>query len=274
MTRLDIVIPVYNEGEQIVTVLEGLRQGVSTPFRVLICYDHDHDSTLAALAHYDHPAFELELVKNDGVGPHAAVVSGFRASRAPAVLVFPADDTYNADRLDGMVRLFDEGCEIVAACRFMPGGRMQGCPWLKAVLVRSGAWLLHRVARVPTHDASNGFRLFSQRVLNTIRIESHQGFTYSIELLVKCHRLGWRIGEVPVLWFERRAGRSRFRVIQWLPAYLRWVGYAFATTYLHRSVDSVRMLPPSFEIRQVTQRDNHIEPVEQLSASEPQQVGG
>ncbi len=75
--------------------------------------------------------------------------------------------------------------------------------------------------------------------MDEIAIESDQGFCYSIELLVKCHRLGWRIGEVPAQWFERAHGSSRFRVIRWLPAYLRWYRYAFATTYLRRSPQSV-----------------------------------
>ncbi|HET8974079.1 MAG TPA: hypothetical protein VFN63_12425, partial [Pseudolabrys sp.] len=46
------------------------------------------------------------------------------------------------------------------------------------------------------------------------------------ELLVKCHRLRWRIGEVPARWFERAHGASRFQVVKWLPDYLRWYRYA------------------------------------------------
>jgi hypothetical protein len=64
--------------------------------------------------------------------------------------------------------------------------------------------------------------------MDEIAIESDRGFCYSIELLVKCHRLGWRIGEVPARWFQRTHGESRFRVIKWLPDYLRWYAYAFA----------------------------------------------
>ena len=75
--------------------------------------------------------------------------------------------------------------------------------------------------------------------IDSIAIESDRGFCYSIELLVKCHRLGWRIGEVPAQWFERAHGTSRFQVIKWLPAYLRWYGYAFATTYLRHGAGSV-----------------------------------
>ena len=256
MSSLDIVIPVYNEGGNIISVLDALQHSVHVPFRILICYDHDDDNTLEALRTYEHPSTQapaprpgsgqaaagglcsprakISLVKNLGHGVHGAVISGFRASTAPAVLVFAADDTYNAGIIPEMFRKFQQGCEIVSASRFMVGGRMEGCPWLKAVLVRLAALTLYHFAHVQTHDASNGFRLFSRRVLDQIEIESSQGFTYSIELLVKCHRLGWKIGEVPALWFERTRGTSRFRVLKWLPAYLRWYFYAFATTYIHR----------------------------------------
>jgi dolichol-phosphate mannosyltransferase len=123
----------------------------------------------------------------------------------------------------------------------VPGGAMVGCPLLKAVLVRTANFTLHRFARLPTTDASNGFRLFSRRVIERIAVESDQGFCYSIELLVKAHRLGWRIAEVPVQWFERRHGASRFRVLRWLPDYLRWYLYAFATTWLRRPPQTVAL---------------------------------
>jgi hypothetical protein len=123
----------------------------------------------------------------------------------------------------------------------MPGGAMRNCPWLKAALVRTAAFLLHYGAALPTRDPTSGFRMFSRRVVDQIKIESDQGFCYSVELLVKAHRLGWRIGEVPALWFERQHGASRFRVVKWLPAYLRWFNYAFATTYLRRDPSTVTL---------------------------------
>jgi glycosyltransferase involved in cell wall biosynthesis len=240
MAELDIVIPVYNERENILRVLDSLDASVRTPCRVLICYDRDEDDTLPVVRAYAPRHLEIGYVKNRGKGAFGAVVTGFEDSSAPAVLVYPADDDYNAHRIDAMVEKFREGCDIVAASRFMPGGVMKGAPPLKAALVRSSAFALHYVARLPTHDPSNGLRLFSQRVIRSIPLESTRGFTYSIELLVKCHRLGWRIGEVAVEWHERNAGSSRFQVVKWLPDYLHWFGYAFKTTYLLRGPSTVR----------------------------------
>ena len=143
--------------------------------------------------------------------------------------------------MDQMVQKSKEGCDIVAASRFMRGGGMEGCPWLKFAIARLSAFTLYHFARIPTRDASNGFRLFSRRVLESLEIESRQGFAFSIELLLKCHRLGWKVGEVPALWFERKKGQSRFRLMRWLPGYLRWYGYAFATTYLLRGPKTVTL---------------------------------
>ncbi len=240
--RLDIVIPVYNEGVNIVPTLRALARDVNTPVRILICYDREDDDTLPAIRknRESFNSLAIKFVRNRGRGAHGAVLTGFSSGDAPYVLVFPADDDFNAGMIDSMVAEAENGCDIVCASRFMAGGNMVGCPWLKAVLVRLASFTLYHFARLPTHDASSGFRLFSRRVLDEIEIELERGFCYSIELLVKCHRLGWHIGEVPAQWFERTRGSSRFQVIRWLPDYLRWYTYAFATAYFRRPAESVR----------------------------------
>ena len=229
---IDIVIPVFNEAEGIISTLSSLAKGVRRPFRVLICYDFDEDSTLVAIREKGSQGVDIEFVRNRGHGAHSAVLTGFSVSRSPFVLVFPADDDYNACMLDTMFDMADSGSDIVCASRFMTGGSMVGCPALKAFLVRLAALTMHKLGRLPTQDGTNGFRVFSRRLLNAVSIESSEGFTYSLELLAKCHRLGWRISETPAQWQERSNGKSRFRVIRWIPAYLRWYLYVFQTSWL------------------------------------------
>jgi len=239
--ELDIIIPVYNESQNILATLSALSREVKTKARVLICYDMPDDDTLPTVRSnlQAYQGLTVEFVQNPGRGVHAAVMAGFAASRALFIVVCPADDDYNAGVLDCLVTLARDGCDVVCASRFMQGGSMVGCPLLKAILVRAGNSTLYHLARLPSKDSSNGLRLFSRRVINQIVVESKKGFTYSIELLVKTHRLGWRIGEVPAQWIERAHGQSRFRVLKWLPAYLRWYLYAFATTYLRRPASTV-----------------------------------
>ena len=120
--ELDIVIPVYNEGENILPVLDSFKKHVKTPCRVLICYDRETDNTLPVLRGYSQDTFPIQLVKNRGRGALGAVLTGFQDSTAQAVLMYPADDDYNAPRIDQMVQEFRRGCEIVVASRFIPGG--------------------------------------------------------------------------------------------------------------------------------------------------------
>ena len=247
--EIDIVIPVYNEGSNILPVLESFRKSVRTPYRVLICYDRDDDNTLPVVRKFQKsvgsqpeaqsPEPIVEFIKNPSRGPLEAILAGFRATTAPMVLMIAADDDYNAPIIDEMARQVREGAEIVVASRFIRGGYMRDCPWLKAFLVRTSAWALYHVARLPSRDASNGFRMFSRRVIDRIPIESKVGFAYSIELLVKAHRLRWKVVDVAAGWQERKSGRSRFAVIKWLPQYLIWFRYAFATTYLRRGPETV-----------------------------------
>ena len=60
------------------------------------------------------------------------------------------------------------------------------------------------------------------------------GFAYSLEILVKCNRLNYKITEIPAQWEERSEGSSRFKIFKWLPQYLKWYKYGFATTWLRK----------------------------------------
>jgi dolichol-phosphate mannosyltransferase len=228
---IDIVIPVYNEGENIINLLEAFEREVRSPIRILICYDHDDDNTLTVL-NSSLTRFEIIPVKNRGKFAHGAVMTGFKYSTAPAVISYMADDDYNAGLIDKMISLFWDGNDVVCASRFIRGGSMVNCPWLKALIVRAVSFSLYHVARLPSHDATNAFRLFSRNLLSQVDIESKDGFSYSLELLAKCHRLGLNAAELPAKWIERNKGASRFRIFQWAPAYLHWYFYALKTTYL------------------------------------------
>src|SRR3989344_4608705 len=144
MSELDIIIPVYNEGENIIDTLNALKQYVRTPFRVFIVYDFDEDNTLTAVRQMKNIGLEVELVKNNGDGAHGAIMTGFRKSQMPAVLVFPADEAYNVPIIDAMYAKFKEGNDVVVASRFMRGGKMSGGPFLKSIVVRVASFFLKR----------------------------------------------------------------------------------------------------------------------------------
>jgi glycosyltransferase involved in cell wall biosynthesis len=218
------VIPVYNEGENVVPTLRGVVESTHMrPLEVLVVHDFDEDTTVPVVKRLQAEIPELRLHRNTlGRGVLNAMKSGLRGARAAYVVVTMGDGSDDAKDIDPMYELARAGADVVAGSRYMRGGHQLGGPLLKRTMSRTAGLSLHWLGGVPIHDATSNFRLYSKRLLNQVTIESTGGFELGIELTVKAHLLGMRVAEVPTTWRDRTAGQSRFRLWQWLPRYLKW----------------------------------------------------
>ena len=237
---LEIVIPIFNEGEKVIKLLNQFQKQINTKIRVLLCYDLDNDNVFNYENQLKKFSFEVILAKNPLAGSCEAIKHGLSFGNSDCVIVFPADDFLNINIIDQMYAKFKNNNDIVVASRFVKGGSMKGCPLIKSILVRLASSTLYFFSSIPTKDASNGFRLFSRKLLNLVKIESKVGFAYSLELLAKCNRLKFNIAEIPAQWEERSEGSSRFKIIKWLPEYLRWYFYGLETTWLKKGPQDVK----------------------------------
>ena len=226
--ELSIVIPVYNEPDNIGPTLRRIAAEVSTPHEVLVVYDFDADTTVPVVRELQGELPSVRLERNDlGRGVLNAMKAGIAASRAPLVLITMADGSDDVDRVDEMVRLGRDGAALVAGSRYMRGGRHIGGPRLKRLLSRLAGLSLHWIGGVPIHDATNNFKLYRRDFLDSVTIESTGGFELAIELTAKATLAGRRLAEVPTTWRDRTAGESRFDFGAWLPKYLRWYFHLF-----------------------------------------------
>ncbi len=231
--ELSIVLPVYNEGEAVAPVLRALSAGVSTPHELVVVYDFDGDTTVPVIAELASELPRLRGLRNDlGRGVLNAMKAGIAGTAAPYVLISMADGSDEPHIVDAMVALARQGADVVAASRYMRGGRQFGGPPLKRLMSRTAGLTLHWFARVPTHDPTNNFKLYSRRFLESVTIESKAGFELALELTVKATVAGYRIAELPTTWRDRTAGQSNFRLREWLPHYIRWYVRAFRARWL------------------------------------------
>lgn len=228
---LSIVVPVYNEGENIAATLRGLASQVrATPIEILVVYDFDEDDTVPVVKRLQRQMPALRLHRNRrGRGVLNAIQAGFEAAAAPYILVMMADGSDEPDKVDNMLEKARAGADVVAGSRYMAGGGQLGGPLLKRTMSRMAGLSLFIVRALPVHDATSNFRLYSRRLLDSVTIESSAGFELGLELTVKAQRLGMQVAEVPTIWRDRTAGTSRFRLLRWLPHYLGWYGYALST---------------------------------------------
>ena len=225
---LSIVLPVFNEGEAVEKVLRGLSRGIATPHELIVVWDFDGDTTRPVVERLTPEIPGLRGHRNDlGRGVLNAMKAGIATARAPYILISMADGSDEPDVVDHMVALAKDGADVVAGSRYMPGGRQLGGPLLKRLMSRTAGLTLHWFARVPTHDPTSNFKLYSRRFLDSVTIESTAGFELALELTVKATLAGRRVAEVPTTWRDRTAGQSNFKLRKWLPHYLHWYRVAF-----------------------------------------------
>ncbi|HUG30643.1 MAG TPA: glycosyltransferase family 2 protein [Candidatus Limnocylindria bacterium] len=223
-----IVLPVYNEGEAVEPVLRALASAVTTPHELVVVYDFDDDTTVPVLARLAGEIPNLRGLRNNlGRGVLNAMKTGIAGTATPYVLISMADGSDDPKAVDRMVELARSGADVVSASRYMKGGRQVGGPPLKRLMSRAAGLTLHWFARVPTHDPTNNFKLYSRRFLESTTIESTAGFELALELTVKATLAKRRVAEIPTTWRDRTAGQSNFKLRKWLPHYLHWYRVAF-----------------------------------------------
>jgi dolichol-phosphate mannosyltransferase len=226
--RISVVIPAYNEGEAIVPYLDRVFTGVTLPCEVLVIYDDPADTTVPYLEKYacDEPRL-LPTLNEYGRGPARAIRWGMERARAPVAVVTMADGSDDAEQIDDLTKLVERGVVVAAASRYMSGGQQIGGPIMKSTLSRVAGLSLYWLARVGTRDATNSFKAYSTEFVRQVGIESDAGFEIGIELVAKARRLRLPVAELPTIWLERGMGQSNFKVMRWLPRYLRWYRLAF-----------------------------------------------
>ena len=221
----DLIIPVYNE-KNIVKLLDYLNDNTKKLSNIFICYD-DEDLTIKIIKNSKYSnAKNIFLIKNPYTGPCEAIKAGISKSTASAIIVYPADDYNNGFLLDKMYKFYSEGYDVVCPSRFIKGGLMKKCPLIKFLLVKIVSFLLFYLSNIKIKDPTNGFRLFSKKLIDEHQIESKTGFAYSLELLIKAKKNNLNIKEIPSIWIEREDRKSTFKIFKWSPQYLKWFFYA------------------------------------------------
>lgn len=220
---VSIVIPVYNEGQNIEATLRAVTQHIPVQHEIIIAYDFDEDSTLPVLRRLAPEFASLRMVKNAiARGPSGAIRTAFSAARGEKVLVMMADLCDDFEQIPLLLSLVPSQADIACPSRYCPGGAQRLKPGPKVWIPRAAGLLLRLLTGVPTYDPTNSFKLYSAEVLRSMRLTSTLSFSVTLEVVAKAHCLGFRIVEVPTTWLDRQHGVSNFRLAASLLPYLRW----------------------------------------------------
>ncbi len=208
-----VVIPTYNEAENIGPIVTRLRAAVPDA-TVLIVDDGSPDGTGAiadALAAGDAAVSVLHRAEKEGLG--AAYLAGFdRALQcgADVVVEMDADGSHAPEELRRLLTALD-AADLVIGSRWIPGGTVVDWPRSRLLLSR-GANVYTRIAlRMPISDATGGYRAYRAGVLRSLKLSgvASAGYCFQVDLARRAFRAGFRVLEVPITFVERERGVSK-----------------------------------------------------------------
>jgi dolichol-phosphate mannosyltransferase len=231
MFHVALVLPMYNEADNVAGLLERLkavRERSEWDLVALAVDDGSRDATYLRLSKLL-PLFPfLRIVRHHrNLGMAHALRTGIAtalAERRPAfdALAFmDADLTHAPEDLPRLLApIAEDRADFVLGSRYVAGGRMRGVPWVRRAVSVVGNAGARRVLGVPIADLTSGFRAARAEAFRAISLVE-QGFGIQLESAVKVYRAGFRVAEVPITLGVRKNGYSKM-------AYTRsfWLGYA------------------------------------------------
>jgi dolichol-phosphate mannosyltransferase len=208
-----IVIPTYNEreniGELITEILENSR------FRVLVVDDNSPDGTgeLVASLAAEEPRVGL-LGRPGKLGLGTAYLAGFRralAEGAEYIFEMDADFSHDPCYLPRLLEAAETGYDLVIGSRYTAGGGT--CDWgfVRQFISRGGNLYAGLILGLRVADATAGFRCYRRKVLESLDLNAvrSNGYSFQIEMTYRAIQAGFRIGEVPIIFPDRRVGKSK-----------------------------------------------------------------
>lgn len=208
---------------------EHLKSSLADNFfwKCFVIYDFDQDSTVPYLEELQKKDSRIiPLKQNLGEGVVNALKFGFEQVHDGAVAVVMGDNSDDLTILPAMYDKYQAGATVVASSRYSLNGMYCGGNFLKKNLSRLAGLTLY-YSGLGTKDPTNSFKLYCGKFLKRTPIESTGGFEVALELTVKAALQKLQVAEVSGFWQDRTIGKSNFKLIKWLPHYLRWFFYYF-----------------------------------------------
>jgi dolichol-phosphate mannosyltransferase len=211
--RVLVVIPTYNEADNIRSIADRVRRAVPS-VDILVADDNSPDGTGALadeLAVADDHVFVLHRTGKQGLG--AAYKAGFAWAKDKgydAVVEMDADGSHAPEELPLLLdKLRDH--DAVLGTRYIPGGSVHNWPVRRLVLSRGGNLYIRMALGMPFRDATGGYRAYRMPVLEAINVDTvaSTGYSFQVELAWRAHRQGFRVIEVPITFTEREHGVSK-----------------------------------------------------------------
>jgi dolichol-phosphate mannosyltransferase len=212
--RVLVVLPTYNEAENIDPVLRRIREAMPDA-GVLVVDDGSPDGTadMAELLGKELGGIDvLRRTAKSGLG--SAYRAGFRVGLEQGwdiLIEMDADLSHDPDALPALVAPIADGFDLVVGSRYVPGGSIPNWTWHRQLLSRGGNIYAATLLGLHVTDSTSGFRAYRASVLRRLDLASirAEGYGFQIEMVYQVRRHGGQVTEVPIRFVDRTVGKSK-----------------------------------------------------------------
>ena len=210
-----LILPTYNEAENIGPIVRAARARLRAGDHILVVDDNSPDGTGALADQLAQEIDGLEVMHRPGKqGLGRAYLAGFQhALDGGADLVIEMDSDFSHDPADlpRLIATAEEDADLVLGSRYVPGGSVTDWGLLRKLISRGGSWYARVVLGVKIRDLTGGFKCFRRSVLESLDLNAvhADGYGFQIELTYRTIKAGFRVVEIPIVFRDRRVGESK-----------------------------------------------------------------
>jgi dolichol-phosphate mannosyltransferase len=210
-----LILPTYNEAENIGAIVRAARAQLRGGDRILIVDDNSPDGTGVIADKLVETTEGLDVLHRPGKqGLGRAYLAGFeRALAGGADLILEMDSDFSHDPADlpRLIAAAEEGADLVLGSRYVEGGDVTDWGFLRRMVSRGGSWYARKILGVDIRDLTGGFKCFRRSVLETLDLSAvhADGYGFQIELTYRSINAGFRVVEIPIVFRDRRVGQSK-----------------------------------------------------------------
>jgi len=212
--RVWVILPTFDEAENIAPLVGAIRERLPESHRILIVDDNSPDGTgeiADRLAAEADDVSVLHRERKDGLGP--AYLAGFElalAGGAELVVGMDADFSHDPAHLPALIGAA-ENADLVLGSRYVEGGGVTDWGPVRRLISRGGSVYARLMLGVGVRDLTGGFKVFRRQVLESIDLGSitARGYAFQVETTYRAIRRGFRVVEVPIVFRDRLEGTSK-----------------------------------------------------------------
>ncbi|MDY6863195.1 MAG: polyprenol monophosphomannose synthase [Thermodesulfobacteriota bacterium] len=222
-----IIIPTYNERENISPLTEDLLN-LDFHKHILIIDDNSSDGTRSVIEKLilKYPGKIKTIYRPQKQGLGSAYIQGFRYAQENGVkwvVTMDADLSHSPLYIEKMMeKATDEEFDLVIGSRYISGGGIENWPLYRKFLSRGANIFAHFFLRLPVHDYTSGYRFYKLETISRLSLDEifSDGYSFLVEIVYRGYKSGWNIGEIPIIFTDRVAGKSKISKIEIFKAIL------------------------------------------------------